>query len=462
MTVLKVLTKVKLADTETPVSAYMKLGRERNDSFLLESAETHETVGRWSIIAFDPLLTIELWPGRIVIEKPDGREELPDTSFFETIRDALKAFPVEEPGLPAAVGSLMGFIGYDAVRLIERLGPPRPTELPIARLALPSRYVLFDHLRRTMTLAALARDEVEGRAKIEETEGLLGARLEPVGAGRSLELQPPDRDRFQSAVERAKEYIRAGDIFQAVLAGRFEGRTGVPPLEVYRRLRVKNPSPYMFFMNFDGYALLGASPETLVKVDGENVIVRPIAGTRGRSDDPARDRELEREMTSSGKELAEHVMLVDLGRNDVGRVSRWGTVRVDPYMSVERYSHVMHIVSQVHGRLREDADAVEAFKAGFPAGTVSGAPKVRAMEIIDELEHLPRGPYGGAVGYFGPHNRMDTCIAIRMMLFQGDSFTVPVGAGIVADSIPEMEFKEINNKAAGSLAALRAAVEGEL
>ena len=462
MTALKVLTKVKLADTETPVSAYMKLGRDRNDSFLLESAETHETVGRWSIIAFDPLLTIELWPGRIVIDKPDGREERPDTSFFETIRDSLKAYSVEEPGLPAAVGSLMGFIGYDAVRLIERLGPPRPSGPPIARLALPSRYVLFDHLRRTMTLAALAGDEAEGRAKIEETEVLLGSRLELAGNGRTLELQPPDRDRFQSAVERAKEYIRAGDIFQVVLAGRLEGRTGVSPLEVYRRLRVKNPSPYMFFMNFDGYALLGASPETLVKVDGEDVIVRPIAGTRGRSDDPARDHELEQEMMSSAKELAEHVMLVDLGRNDVGRVSRWGTVRVDPYMSVERYSHVMHIVSQVHGRLREDADAVDAFKAGFPAGTVSGAPKVRAMEIIDELEHLPRGPYGGAVGYFGPHNRMDTCIAIRMMLFQGDNFTVPVGAGIVADSIPEMEFKEINNKAAGSLAALRAAVEGEL
>ncbi|MEW6113195.1 MAG: anthranilate synthase component I family protein, partial [Thermodesulfobacteriota bacterium] len=214
--------------------------------------------------------------------------------------------------------------------------------------------------------------------------------------------------------------------------------------------------------DFGEYKLIGSSPETLVKVDRGIVTVRPIAGTRGRSDDPRRDKELEKEMMSSEKELAEHIMLVDLGRNDVGRVSQYGTVTVDPYMSVERYSHVMHVVSQVQGVLREDADAVDAFIAGFPAGTVSGAPKVRAMEIIDELEQVGRGPYAGAVGYFGPNGRMDTCIAIRTVLFQGDRFTVRVGAGIVADSVPEMEYKEIQNKAAQSIFALQAAAKGEL
>jgi anthranilate synthase component 1 len=272
----------------------------------------------------------------------------------------------------------------------------------------------------------------------------------------------PPRERFCRAVEKSQEYIKAGDIFQVVLSDAFEGETGIDPFEVYRRLRVLSPSPYMFYLNFDRCQLIGSSPETLVKVADRLVTVRPIAGTRGRSNDFHRDRELEAEMMSSEKELAEHVMLVDLGRNDVGRVCKYGTVRVEPFMSVERYSHVMHIVSQVRGELREDADAVDAFMAGFPAGTVSGAPKIRAMEIIDELEGVSRGPYGGAVGYFGPDGNLDTCIAIRTVLFEGTRFTIRVGAGIVADSDPQMEYKEIQNKAAQSINALRTAAEGEL
>ena len=356
----------------------------------------------------------------------------------------------------------MGFLGFDAVRLIERLDPPRPFGLPTARLVFPSCFVVFDHRRRIMILVAISEDEKTGAGKISEMEARLGSTLELAPSRDGLEFRDPDREGYIESVRRAKEYIREGEIFQVVLADRFEGRSGLEPMDVYRRLRVKSPSPYMFFLDFGGYQLVGASPETLVKVTDGEVILRPIAGTRGRSDDPEKDLALEAELRESEKECAEHVMLVDLARNDAGRVCRYGTVSVAPYMIVDRYSHVMHLVSQVRGVLRAGADAVEAFMAGFPAGTVSGAPKVRAIQIIDELEGRARGPYSGAVGYFGPGDEMDTCIAIRMILFEGDRFFIPVGAGIVADSVPEMEYKEIQNKAAQSLAALEAAARGGL
>ncbi|MFH1138423.1 MAG: anthranilate synthase component I family protein [Pseudomonadota bacterium] len=459
---LKIIVKEKLADIETPVSAFLKLCRERSDAFLLESAETHETIGRYSILAFDPLKTLTLGPDRTEIDGPEGRRTRPAQDFFPLIRETVRELACAIPdGLPGA-GSLMGYIGYDAVRLIEKLGPARTKDLPIARLAYSSRFVVFDHKNRTMNLAAIDRDEKVAREKIADMEALLGSRLILDKPENGLTLERPDRDRYVEAVLKGKEYIRQGDIFQVVLADRFRGRTGAKPFDLYRRLRVKSPSPYMFFLNFGDYRIVGASPETLVKVRDGQVFLRPIAGTRGRSDDPARDLALEEELKSSEKERAEHTMLVDLGRNDAGRVSRYGTVTVSPYMTVERYSHVMHLVSQVTGRLRDDLDAVDAFMAGFPAGTVSGAPKVRAMEIIDELELHPRGPYSGAVGYFGQGGEMDACIAIRMVLFQGDEFTIPVGAGIVADSIPEMEYQEIHDKAAQSIAALKTAARGEL
>jgi anthranilate synthase component 1 len=277
-----------------------------------------------------------------------------------------------------------------------------------------------------------------------------------------LSLDPPPREGFIAAVERAKEYIAAGDIFQVVLSARFTGLSDLDPLAAYRWLRVKSPSPYMFFLRLGGVALAGASPETMVRVQDGHVFVRPIAGTRQRGADAMSDLALEREMLASEKERAEHIMLVDLARNDVGRVAEYGSVKVEPYMSVERYSHVMHIVSQVRGRLRPGLDAWDAFMAGFPAGTVSGAPKVRAMEIITELEREPRGPYAGAVGFFGPGVRMDTCIAIRMIQFEAGRVTLQAGAGIVADSLPEMEYQEIHHKAAQGLAALTAAAEGLL
>lgn len=462
MTALAIMKKEKLADMETPVSAYLKLCRNRPDSFLLETVETKDVTGRYSIIAWQPIAGLELQHDRLITWDTDGETQLIPADFFPAIRKKLRELDTESPlGLPA-VGSLMGFVGYDAVRLIERLPAVRPSSLPVARLVYPSCFVVFDHVRRMMILIAIDRDPAGCGEKLREMERELDHPLVLKSGTVGMNFKAPPKERFMDAVDKSKEYIRAGDIFQVVLSDNFQGETDLSPFQLYRRLRVASPSPYQFFLNFGQYQLLGSSPETLVKVRDRVVTVRPIAGTRGRSDNPARDRELEMEMMSCGKELAEHVMLVDLGRNDVGRVSKYGTVRVDPYMAVERYSHVMHIVSQVQGQLRDDLDAVDAFMAGFPAGTVSGAPKVRAMEIIDELESESRGPYAGAAGYFGPNGDLDTCIAIRTVLFEGPRFTIRVGAGIVADSIPEMEYKEISNKAAQSLHALRIAAEGAL
>ncbi|MEW6262307.1 MAG: anthranilate synthase component I family protein [Thermodesulfobacteriota bacterium] len=458
---LQTFCREKLADLETPVSAYRKLCGSLADSFLLESVEPHETVGRFSIVAWDPLLSLELRPQDVTVTDNGGSELRPADEFFSLIRRTLIRYPLAQPYSLPAVGSLLGFIGYDAVRLIEPVGPARPAALPMARLVLPSRFAVFDRRRRMLTLVALDQDQKKCREKIAEAEARLASPLEPLSFTDGLRLVEPSSQRFMAAVSRAKEYIRAGDAFQIVLADCFEGETAGDPFQVYRLLRVRSPSPYLFYLNFGGYKLVGASPETMVKVRNNRVILRPIAGTRGRSDDPDRDQTLEQELLASEKERAEHVMLVDLARNDAGRVSRYGTVKVAPYMNVERYSHVMHLVSMVQGELRPGADLVDAFQAGFPAGTVSGAPKVRAMQIIDELEARVRGPYAGAVGYFGPGNEMDTCIAIRLIVFEGNRFTIPVGAGIVADSEPEMEYREIHHKAGQSLMALKLAAEGE-
>jgi len=461
MSALRVLGREKLADTDTPVSAYIKLCGGRPDSFLLESVETKDVTGRYSIVAFDPLFEMELGPDEVISRDWEGATAHAAGSFFHVLRSSLKRLEIDPlPELPP-VGSLMGFVGYDAVRLIERLPSSYPSTLPIARLVFPSRFVVFDHKRRAMILLAIDSDDTGCNRKIEEMEQILRRPLSLESKRTKITVVPPSDDAFFEAVKKGREYIREGEIFQVVLSDSFEGETDLNPFEVYRRLRVRSPSPYMFFLDFGGYQLLGSSPETLVKVDRGTVTVRPIAGTRGRSSDPNKDRELERELIGSEKECAEHVMLVDLGRNDVSRVCHHGSVFVEPYMVVERYSHVMHIVSQVQGLLREDRDAVDALMAGFPAGTVSGAPKVRAMEIIDELESSARGPYAGAVGYFGPNGVMDTCIAIRTILFQGDRYSVRVGAGIVADSVPEMEYKEIQNKAAQSILALHAAAEAK-
>jgi len=457
---LRAVTKEILADADTPVSAYLKLCGGADNSFLFESGEGMESVGRYSIVAWDPLAELRLENGQAMLELDGRSSQHQAAEFFDLAPRALAE--LECDGLPDMpfVGALIGYVGYEAVKLIERLPEGPPHHLPVSRLVYPSRFVVFDHLARMMTLVAIAGDEASARAKLEE----IGARLRtalPLRAkpGR-VTFQAPDKERFCQAVRKAKEYILAGDIFQVVLSDVFSGQAQVDPLSVYRWLRVKSPSPYMFYLSFPDCRMVGASPETLVKMEKGVMQLRPIAGTRGRSHDAVRDLELEQEMMASEKERAEHLMLVDLARNDAGRVCQYGTVRVEPFMTVERFSHVMHIVSAVSGAMRPEMDVWHAFRAAFPAGTVSGAPKVRAMEIISELEVGPRGPYAGAVGSFGPGQHMDTCIAIRMIVFEGDRYTLQCGAGIVADSDPEMEYAEINHKAAQGLAALRAAAEG--
>jgi anthranilate synthase component 1 len=482
----------------------MKLCAGQADSFLLESVETKEITGRYSIIAFDPIFGFQLnnvsvhrdrhkqseerWgrlgggdglplhpnraqgrlkPGELLLNNDEGlfwngsdSSVFPADQFFGRLKAKLDEIRLDPaPGVPS-VGSLLGFVGYDAVRLMELLSRPNESTYPVSRLVFPSRFAIFDQISRKLTLTAIDQQRSICEQKIKEMREILSKPLIYKTCGGHMDLQAPPRDKYLAAIETAKERIRAGEIFQVVLSDAFTGEAEIDSFEVYRRLRVSSPSPYMFYLNLGEYTILGASPETLVKVRDGHVTVMPIAGTRGRSADPERDMELERELLGSEKETAEHLMLVDLARNDVGKVSEYGSINVAPYMTIQRYSHVMHLVSQVTGRLKPGSDIVDAFMAGFPAGTVSGAPKVRAMEIIDELESSLRGPYAGAVGYFGPNGRMDTCIAIRTILFRENRFSVRVGAGIVADSIPEMEYKEIQNKAAQSLHALETAARG--
>jgi anthranilate synthase component 1 len=459
---LYVLQKERLADIETPVSVYLKLCKDRKDSFLLESVEKKEITGRYSIIAYDPVFAIEMDDENVFCMQDGHQETAHKSQFFDIIRSSLKNLKCEKSLPLPTLGSLMGFVGYDAVRLIEKLPSKHSNNMPVARLVFPSRFIIFDHLLRMMTLFALDNDKSTCQKKITEMEQQLAQPLILTTKTSGIHVIPPDKERFCNAVSKGKEYIHAGDIFQVVLSDRFDGETDLTPFEVYRRLRLRSPSPYMFFLNFGDYQLVGSSPETLVKVNHRTAFIMAIAGTRGRSDDPEKDRALEKELLACQKETAEHIMLVDLARNDISRVAQYGSVKVEPYMSVVRYSHVMHIVSQVEGTLQDGKDAIDALKGGFPAGTVSGAPKVRAMEIIDELEHTARGPYAGAVGYFGPDNVMDMCIAIRTILFRKNQFTIQVGAGIVADSVPENEYKEIQNKAAQSIAALETAAKGNI
>ena len=462
MSSLVAVSSETLADTDTPVSAYLKLCGEAEHGFLFESGEAVDGLGRHSIVAWDPLCRLRLSHEHSELWR-DGRiQQHSWRDFFDLARRTAEELTCDGlPDLPF-VGSLIGYLGHDAVRLIERLGPLPVQDEPIADLYFPTRFAIFDHLLRKLVLVALAPDQDTGRAMVREMGEMLRRPLDRAPKKSALSIDTPPAGRYQDAVERAKEYIMAGDIFQVVLSDKFTGSSDVDPFDVYRRLRAKSPSPYMFHLKMNGMSLVGASPETMVKLENGTVIVRPIAGTRGRSRDPQQDRALEQEMMASEKERAEHVMLVDLARNDVGRVSGYGTVRVDPYMIVERFSHVMHITSQVNGRLKPGLDVWDVFTAAFPAGTVSGAPKVRALQIIDELETEPRGAYAGAVGCFGPGQRMDTCIGIRMFQFTGGRFVLQTGAGIVADSQPEMEYREINHKAAQGLAAIKAAAEGEL
>jgi anthranilate synthase component I len=446
-----------IADCETPVSAYLKL-RGGGPSFLLESAEQGQRVGRWSFLGFRPRSVIRLRLGE-------------HTDPYALVAEEVGRMPVAPlEGLPPFAGGAVGLFGYDLVRAAEpSVGESRPDEAAVPDLALMISDVLlaFDHLRHEVTVIAnvLAGEEIEraygeAAAAIAEVRERLEAPVPRVRAGRR---EPPvfvsnlGSDGYAARVERAKEYIRAGDVYQVVPSQRWSADSPVEGFSIYRGLRAVNPSPYMYFLDFGDFEIAGASPESLVKVSGRRVEQRPIAGTRPRAGSTGEDIERARELLADEKERAEHVMLVDLGRNDLGRVCEYGSVSVDELMAVETYSHVIHIVSSVSGTLRDEVTAMDALRASLPAGTLSGAPKIRAMQIIDELEPVKRGPYGGAVGYLSYSGELDTCIYIRSALVKDGRVHVQAGAGIVADSDPVYEVRETEAKADAVLAAIRLA-----
>jgi anthranilate synthase component I len=461
--------KSYVADLETPVSAYLKLAVGRDYSFLLESVEGGERLGRYTYLGVDPFLRVTARGDQVEIIR-DGQVESRQGNVIDILRDLTGGFhPVHVEGLPPFLAGAVGYAGFDIVRLIE----PR---VPAARMtdvdAPDAEFLFFTNLKRMIYLIANVRlDEHQdleaayrqAGEQIAEIEKALGQPTPvPPHAASSGPVEVRSnmtRQQHREAVEKAKEYILAGDIFQVVLSQRLEMDLPAPPFQIYRALRAVNPSPYLFYLKLGENVVLGSSPEMLVKVEGRDVEYRPIAGTRKRGATEAEDRALAADLLADEKELAEHVMLVDLGRNDVGRVSEYGSVRVPEFQRIEYYSHVMHIVSGVRGRLREDKDAFDTLKACFPAGTVSGAPKVRAMEIIAELEPTKRGVYSGSVMYLDFSGNLNSCIAIRTMFVQGNKAYLQVGGGIVADSQPDNEWDETMNKAGALLRAVDLARE---
>lgn len=454
------------ADLETPISAFLKL-RAAGEAFLLESVEGGERIGRFSFLGASPLLSI-VSRGTDVTIRRHGRAETLTGDVLEITREILRTYrAVPDPTLPRFAGGAVGYFGYDLVRRWERL-PARPPDelgLPECYLVVADTVVIFDHVRHTMKIVANVVVDDDGgaayRQAVDKVEAIYERLRAPLPPGNGAGVVHPVYDtgmpvaQFLDAVGRAKEYIHAGDAFQVVLSRRFAADVpGVDSLEIYRALRSINPSPYMFFLDFEGVKIIGASPELLVRLEGRTVETRPLAGTRPRGATEQEDLAFEASLLADEKERAEHVMLVDLGRNDVGRVCDYGTVHVPELMGVERFSHVMHIVSAVRGRLRDGLDAIDVLRACFPAGTLTGAPKVRAMEIIDELEPVSRGPYAGAVGYLGFSGNMDTAITIRTIVVAGERAYLQAGAGIVADSVPEREYVETVNKAKALVRAI--------
>jgi anthranilate synthase component 1 len=469
-----------VADLETPVSAFLKIAAGRPMSFLLESVEGGAVRGRYSIIGLDPDLIWRTLEGRAEINRAardrHGRFEPCNAAPLAALRTLIAESRIALPAaLPPMAAGVFGYLGYDMVRLMEELPPPNPDPIGIADAILmrPTIVLVFDATADTVTVVTPVRPEkgVSAKAALaragERLSAIVDALDRPLdhaaanGQSGPLAVLPRSNTspaQYERMVRAAKEYIAAGDVFQVVLAQRFEAPFELPPFALYRALRRVNPSPYLYFLDFGEFALAGSSPEILVKVTGGTVTIRPIAGTRPRGLSPHEDKALEVELLADPKERAEHLMLLDLGRNDVGRVARIGTVKVTDQFFVERYSQVMHIVSNVEGELTEAHDALDALAAGFPAGTVSGAPKVRAMEIIDELEKEKRGVYAGCVGYFSAAGEMDTCIVLRTALIKDGVMYVQAGAGIVADSDPKSEQQECINKAR---ALFRAAEEAK-
>jgi anthranilate synthase component I len=468
-----------LADMETPVSAFRKID-SGNYAFLLESVEGGEQWGRYSFLGSNPSLVLRAKGDRVELLGREGAEVLAD------VHDPLTALKrilvgheaVSVPGLPRFTGGMVGYLGYDIVRHLERLPSlgRDDLDLPDALFLLTDTLLIFDNVTHQITVVSNAsvRDHtpagVEGayRESQQKIDAIIAALRRPVGApigcGVRGKAPKPDstftREGFCKAVDRAKAYVQAGDVIQAVLSQRLTLRTQADPFDVYRALRIVNPSPYMYYLRLGELRIVGSSPEMLVRLEGERIDLRPIAGTRRRGKTEEEDRRLEEELLADPKERAEHIMLVDLGRNDVGKVARVGSVVVPELMTVERYSHVMHLVSHVRGTLEPGRDALDVLRACFPAGTVTGAPKVRAMEIIEELEPVRRGPYAGAVGYASFSGNLDTCITIRTILFSRGAATIQVGAGIVADSEPDGEYQETMNKARGMLRAIELAEDG--
>ena len=465
-----------MADSLTPVSAFQKVARGPY-AFLLESASGPERVGRYCFLGSSPFARFTARGDRIEITESGRETAKQGQNPLEAFRSYLQRFtlaPVD--GLPRFACGAVGYMAYDIVRFIEELPdcPPDDRGLPDILFMFFDQILIFDHLNKTIKVVCSAQTDgmqpkdayEQATRRIDQTikrlrtpVTRLSEDITPVG-----EIDLPYQSNFKredylQGVEKAKEYIKAGDIFQVVPSQRLGAETTASSFNIYRALRVINPSPYMFYLRMGGLKLVGSSPEVMVRVENRQVTVRPIAGTRRRGDSEEEDQELARELLADPKERAEHTMLVDLGRNDVGRVAKYNTVKLDEVMTIEKYSHVMHIVSNVSGELSDNADALDALQACIPAGTLSGAPKVRAMQIIDELEPTKRGPYGGAVGYFDFSGNMDTCIAIRTVVMDGKQAYVQAGGGIVSDSVPEKEYEETLNKAKALLRAIQVAQE---
>lgn len=479
------LCKTIFADTETPVSLYDRL-RDRPYSFLLESVEGGKKWARYSFIGADPFLIVTCRDGQVTLSGKDGTRRFFAADPFDAVQDLLEQYRTPDyPGHPPFLGGAVGYIAYEAVRYMESLPPfshaGKGTGAQDIHLMFCDQVLIFDHLKQQVTLVhhlhvpektgestlselyRRAVEELETRAKkIRSCPSKLAFFSDtPFESRREPDISRAEpnmsRQQFEAVVKKAQEHIRAGDIFQLVPSQRWTWQPSPPPFDVYRVLRILNPSPYMFYLKMGEEVITGASPELLVRVTDKKVETRPIAGTRPRGRTAEEDERLAAELLRDEKERAEHVMLIDLGRNDLGRVCRYGTVRVTQQMVIEHYSHVMHMVSHVTGELARGRTPIDALRAVFPAGTVSGAPKVRAMELIGEMEPEPRGVYAGAVGYFSFAGNLDTCIAIRTLYFRGDKAYVQAGAGVVADSSPEREYEETLNKAKGMFRALELA-----
>jgi anthranilate synthase component 1 len=454
------------ADLETPVSAYLKL-RRIGANFLLESAEEVDRLGRYSFIGFASGRSISAGDGTVTFREGESKSVGVGDPLDMVRKVITENRIIGDETTPGLLGAAVGYISYDYARFIENIPQlhDKDEHVPVCQFNVVDALVVFDHLTRKMKVFSLAPEGKNGAAGFhtEIVEALQAPLAYKVAVDKRVDVgfkSNTSPEEYAEMVKKAKQHIYDGDCFQIVVSRRVKAENSIDSFEIYRRLRMGNPSPYMFYLDFGSRKVVGSSPEVLVKLTGRQAIISPIAGTRPRGSSLAADAALEQDLLSDEKERAEHVMLVDLARNDLGRVSKFGTVSVDGFMRIERYSHVMHIVSDVHGELNDDSDQFDLFRASFPAGTVTGAPKVRAMEIIEDLEKAPRGVYAGAVGYFSPAGDMDTCIAIRTIVVEDDAIYLQAGAGIVADSDPMKEFQETENKIAALKVAVESAVGG--